>query len=81
MDVGYRLGSFFILLGLGLIFLFWMTTQGERPEPILNLLIFGGGSLVLGVWMAWRSRPKPQDVERFSTLRKVFRRKKKEEKK
>jgi hypothetical protein len=77
MEVGYRLGSFFILIGLGLIFLFWITTQGENPQPEGNLLILGMGSLALGVWQAWRNRPKPQDVERFKTAKKLFGRDKK----
>jgi hypothetical protein len=77
MEVKYRLGSFFILVGLGLIFLFWITAQGETPQPEGNLLILGIGSLMFGIWQAWRNRPKPQDVERFKTAKKIFNREKK----
>ena len=75
MEFGYRLGTFFILLGLGATLLFWLTIKGGQPE--LNLLIVGLASLAFGIWQAWRNRPKPQDVERFTTAKKLFKRNKK----
>lgn len=77
MELNYRIGSFFILLGIGAVFFYWLTTQGENPQPEGNLLIVGILSLMFGFWQAWRGRPKPQDVERFKTLKKIFKRDKK----
>lgn len=81
MDFNYRLGNFFILLGLGAIGFYWLTTQGDNPNPEGNFLIVGLGCLVFGLWRAWSSRPKPEQVERFSTLRKLFTKKEKKKKK
>jgi hypothetical protein len=77
MEFNYRLGSFFILLGLGAIFYFWLTLQAENTPPEGNALVIGVASLLFGLWQAWRGRPKPQDVQRFTTLRKIFKRDKK----
>ncbi len=77
MEFNYRLGSFFILTGMGLVFMFWLTSQGETAQPEGNLLILGIASLFFGFWLAWRNRPKPQNVERFTTARKLFKRDKK----
>jgi len=75
--IGSRLGTFFILVGLGLIFMYWITTQGDNPQPEGNFLLIGAISLGFGIWQAWRNRAKPQDVERFTTIRKLFGRDKK----
>ncbi|MCB9134571.1 MAG: hypothetical protein H6636_04040 [Anaerolineales bacterium] len=81
MEFNYRLGNFFILLGLGAIFFFWLTTQGENATPEGNFLVIGLASLIFGIWRSWTSRPKPQQVERFTTLRKLFTKKEKKKKK
>lgn len=77
MEFNYRLGSFFILLGLGAIFFYWMTTQAPNAEPEGNYLVIGLASLIFGIWQAWRGRPKPKQVERFTTVKKIFKREKK----
>lgn len=77
MEFSYRLGSFFILVGLGALFFFWMTIQSPNTEPQGNYLVIGVASLILGIWLAWRGRPKPHDVERFTTVKKIFKRDKK----
>ena len=77
MEFGYRLGTFFILLGLGAIFLFWITTQSDPPQPEANLLILGLVSLAFGIWQAWRNRSEPEEIERFTTAKKLFKRDKK----
>jgi len=77
MEFNYRFGLFFILIGLGLLFLFWLTTQGENAQPEANFLILGALSLLFGIWRVWRNRPKPQDAERFKTAKKLFSREKK----
>lgn len=81
MEFNYRLGNFFILLGLGSIFFFWLTTQGENPAPEGNFLIIGLACFIFGLWRAWSSRPKPQQAERFTTVRKMFTKKEKKKKK
>lgn len=81
MELRYRLGIFFIIIGLGFLFMYWITTQGNDPQPEGNFLIIGGASFALGVWQMWANRPKPEDVERFTTARKLLRREKKEKKK
>ncbi|NUM48469.1 MAG: hypothetical protein HUU38_27500 [Anaerolineales bacterium] len=77
MEFNYRLGNFFILVGLGAVFFYWMTVQGENPQPEGNFLVIGVACLIFGFWQAWLGRPKPQDVERFTTLKKIFKREKK----
>ena len=77
MEINYRLGNFFILLGLALIFFFWLSTQAEDAQTEGNLLVLGILSLMFGIWQSWSGRPKPQDVERFTTVRKIFKRDKK----
>jgi hypothetical protein len=77
MEIKNRLGNFFIYVGLGLLFLYWMTAQGVSPQPERNFLLLGAINLGFGLWYAWRNRAKLQDVERFTTLRKLFNRGKK----
>ena len=77
MEITYRLGTFFILVGMGFIFFYWISMQVEDAAPEGNFLIIGILSLMLGIWQVWRNRPKPQDVERFKTARKLFGREKK----
>jgi hypothetical protein len=77
METTYRLGTFFILVGIGFLFFFWITTQADSAEPEGNFLVIGLLSLGFGIWQVWRNRPKPQDVERFKTAKKLFGRDKK----
>ncbi len=77
MEFNYRLGNFFILVGLGALFFFWLTTRAANAEPEGNYLVIGVAALVFGLWQTWRGRPKPQSVERFTTLKKIFKREKK----
>ncbi|GAB4580667.1 MAG: hypothetical protein Fur0022_34090 [Anaerolineales bacterium] len=77
MEFNYRLGNFLTLVGVGLVFFFWLTTQGTNPQPEGNFLVIGIICLFFGIWMSWRARPKPENVERFTTLRKLFNREKK----
>ena len=77
MGFGYRLGTFFILLGVGSVALYWLSSQAEDAQPEIKLLFFGIASLMFGIWQAWRNRSKPEDVERFTTAKKLFKREKK----
>ena len=77
MEFSYRLGTFFILVGLGLLFMFWITIQGDNPQPEGKFLLFGALSLGFGIWQAWRNRSEPEEVERFTAVKKLFRRDKK----
>ena len=63
-----RVGTFFILLGLGLIGLFVLSDIAKTPT--CNLLIFGGISLAFGIFLWFRDPAKPgPPPERFRILR------------
>jgi predicted membrane channel-forming protein YqfA (hemolysin III family) len=63
-----RIGTFFILLGLGLIGLFILSDIAEAPT--CNLLILGAISLILGIVLYLRDPVKPgPPAQRFRLFR------------
>ena len=63
-----RVGTFFILLGLGLIGLFVLSDLAKMPS--CNYLVFGGLSLGLGVFLWFRDPVKPgPPPDRFQVLK------------
>ncbi len=63
-----RVGTFFILLGLGLIGLYILSDIAKVPS--CNLLVFGGIALALGVFLWLRDPIKPgPPANRFRLLR------------
>jgi hypothetical protein len=63
-----RIGTFFVLMGLGLIGMFVLSDIAKAPT--CNLLIFGAISLGLGVFLWMRDpTPPPQQTGRFRILR------------
>lgn len=76
MELGYRTGSFFILLGLVLILLFVIADTAK----IIDVRLLIGGALLIAVGIFIRrhyaisERPRS---ERFRVLRRIFRKKEK----
>jgi hypothetical protein len=66
-----RIGTFFILLGVGLIVLFVLSDLAKAPS--CNFLIVGAISLVLGVvlWMRDPIKPGPPSG-RFQGVKKLM---------
>jgi multisubunit Na+/H+ antiporter MnhG subunit len=67
--IANRIGTFFILLGLLLVALFVYSDLAKAPT--CNLLLFGGISLALGIFL-WLRNPAPphQESGRFGILKK-----------
>jgi len=65
-----RIGSFFIFIGLGLLFLFVVSVLGR--ESHYEYLFLSAISLVLGT--LFRRRKPQAESTRFSTIRKVSQR-------
>lgn len=72
MEINYRLGNFFILLGLALLLMFWMTTQGPGSRPVFSYFFFGALSLAFGIWKYVRNRPEKEQAERFRLAKRLF---------
>jgi hypothetical protein len=64
-----RIGTFFILIGLGLIGLFILSDIAESPT--CNYLVIGAVLLALGIFLWFKDpRPPSEPTGRFSLLRK-----------
>lgn len=64
----HKVGTFLILLGIVLLALFVYSDIVQAPE--CNLLIFGGVSLGLGIFLWFRNpSPSPPESGRFRLLR------------
>lgn len=62
-----RIGTFFILIGLGLIGLFILSDIAESPS--CNYLVFGAVLLGLGIFLWFRDPPHPPEpTGRFRLL-------------
>lgn len=67
-----RLATFFLLIGVIMLILFFGTDQSQNPQYIL---FFGGTPLTaLGAWMLWTNRKPPEPTTRFSGLRRLLNR-------
>lgn len=63
-----RVGTFFILIGLGLIGLYILSDIAQAPS--CNFIIFGGISLAFGIYLWMRDpKPPPQQTGRFRILK------------
>lgn len=64
-----RIGTFFALLGLGMIGLFVLSDMARTPS--CNYLVIGAVFLILGIILWLRNpAPPPQETSRFRILRK-----------
>ncbi|MEA4906338.1 MAG: hypothetical protein GYA17_15475 [Chloroflexi bacterium] len=64
-----RIGTFFILLGVGLIGLFIFSDVADTPT--CNLLLYGIGAILVGTFLLWTNPPPPPDpTNRFRLLKK-----------
>jgi predicted membrane channel-forming protein YqfA (hemolysin III family) len=71
METIHRVGTFFILLGVGLIILFILSDLAKAPS--CNFLIVGAVLLILGIVMWARNPINPgQKAERFRTVKKIM---------
>lgn len=74
--LGYRVGIFFIVVGIMALIPFVASEQLNQPD--YRYFFIGLILLVTGGVLIWRNRPpKPQDVQRF----RIFKRKPKEKRK
>lgn len=71
MAIGHRIGTFFIVVGVGLIVLFILSDLAKAPS--CNFLITGAISLALGI-VLWVRDPgeSGSKPERFRTMKKIF---------
>lgn len=70
MNTVRRLGRFFIIIGIVFLALFFISDYIEQVEGLY--LLIGVASLGLGIWLASRSRSKPEPPRRFRTLRRLM---------
>jgi cadmium resistance protein CadD (predicted permease) len=68
-----RIGQFFFLVGLLVMFVFFASYMSETPK--YNLFLIGLGSIFLGVFIMVRSRKPSGESERFRHIRKLRKKK------
>jgi len=68
-----RIGTYFLIIGGFLIFLFWLIE--EKNEQSLQLLCLGVPMISLGIWFWNRDRDRTP-ADRFRTWKKLRNRKK-----
>ena len=78
MPSKWQVGQFFLVLGVLLLVLYFVTNQAKSP----TILYFCSGTLllILGIYMMWLGRNPPLDRERFRMLRQMSERRKKPKK-
>ena len=76
----WQVGLFFLMIGLLLSILYFMTQEGK--SPIYSYLCVGVIFIIIGGTMMWRYRNPPIESERFRLYRQMSeeRRKRKEKK-
>lgn len=77
MNLTRRLGIFTLLVGLGMIFLFFISDKAQQPH--YNYFFWGLILAVAGAILMRRARPADHDPGRFRSLRKVVGKIKKKE--
>jgi hypothetical protein len=66
-----RLGSFFLIIGIIVLIVFYGSQQG--PDPLFELLLAGILLSALGFMISWRGRRRRSTAERFRMVRKFKR--------
>jgi len=65
-----RLGSFFLIIGAALVGLFILSDMGDKP--LFGYFFFGLVSVVLGLYLRWRSpNPPPPPSGRFGMVKQM----------
>jgi len=70
-----RIGQFFILVGLAVLFAFVASYQAGEPDALLALI--GLGATGLGIFIRIKKRRPPGEPQYFRRLRKLRSKKKK----
>jgi len=70
MELKRKLGTFFTLVGIATLALFF--TSDFARAPSLGLLFWGLIVTILGVSLLKASKPPQEDSQRFRTVRKIF---------
>lgn len=69
MSFVFRIGTFFVLLGVALVALFVLSDLAQQPD--FRLLILGGLGILLGFLLRWSSPPPERPLSsRFRLFRK-----------
>lgn len=63
----WRVGQFFLTIGLVVLVLFWAT--GEVNQPDWSFFCGGALAVALGVLLIVRDRPPPQETGRFRMIK------------
>jgi hypothetical protein len=64
-----RVGSFFVIIGLVLLMIFFFTDQAKYPS--FGYFASGGALLFLGGYLWWSDRKPPVESSRFRALRRA----------
>ena len=74
MTFTHRLGNFFIIVGVALVVLFVISDLGDKPA--FGYFFFGLVTVVLGVYLRWRSPNQPAaPAGRFTIIKRMRERK------
>ena len=71
--MGTRVGQFFFLVGLLVMFVFFASFVTATPH--YNLFLIGLGSVLIGAFIMVKSRKPPGESERFRRIRKLRKKK------
>lgn len=70
MNITKRMGTFFLVIGVALLVLFFASDY--QDEPSWPYLLVGAGSFGLGLMLSMRGRESREPVERFRLMRRMF---------
>ena len=79
MSLKWPVGQFFVLMGVLLLILYFISSQSN--SPMYMSFCSGVVLLMLGVYFLWTGRNPPTSSERFRMLRGMSERRKKPKKK
>ncbi|HBX70050.1 MAG TPA: hypothetical protein DEH25_11915 [Chloroflexi bacterium] len=71
--MGKRIGQFFFLVGLLIMFVF--SASFANGSPYFNLFLIGMALISLGIFMMIRNRKPRSESERFRRMRKLRKKK------
>ncbi len=77
MSIGGRFGQFLVVIGIFLIFLFFLSDLGKQPQ--FNMLFAGLFLVAIGAILLIRGAEPRQSSGRFRTAKKIWNRNKNKE--